>query len=65
MNDVEIKVSDNVLRYSVIGREKGNPLLRTVKEVAPMYEGGELLVWFEEGGGSHHPRACKKATNAQ
>lgn len=58
MDGKEIKVGDTVIRYPIINLKKDGAF-RKVKSIAPCYEGGELLIWFEEGGGCHHPHACE------
>lgn len=59
MDGNKLAVGDSVLRYSTRKKE-GNHLLRTISCIGAMYDGGEMMVWFKEGGSAHHPLACLK-----
>lgn len=59
MNGVELKEGQKVNRWPLIGQKTGESKVRTVSLCSPMHGGGEMMVWFEEGGGAHHPKACE------
>lgn len=58
MHGNEIKEGQKVKRFPLINKDTGDFKIRTVSTIQPMYKGGENMVWFEEGGGAHHPEAC-------
>lgn len=57
MHGNEIKEGQLIKRFPLINDDSGEFKLRTVRAIGPMHEGGENMVWFNEGGGAHHPRA--------
>lgn len=59
MNGKELKEGQKVNRYPLIGKKTGEPKVRTISSIGPMHAGGETMIWFEEGGGAHHPKACE------
>lgn len=59
MNGVDLKIGQKVNRWPLLNKKTGEPKVRTIDDIAPMHGGGEVMVWFIEGGGAHHPLACE------
>lgn len=59
INGNEIQEGQRVLRWPLINKKQGEPKERTVSHIGSMHSGGETMIWFEEGGGAHHPKACE------
>lgn len=59
MNGQRIEIGSYVKRYPLINKKTNNFKLKKIKHIAPTHTGGEILVWFEGGGGAHHPKAVE------
>lgn len=58
MRGKEIKIGDKVRVSSLIGRMEFTGI-KTIEDIAPMNNVSGDLLWFEEGGGCHHPKAVE------
>lgn len=59
MNGRLIQIGDKVNAYPIIGDDRDEPKLKTVRLIRGMHgRPNEPMIWFEEGGGCHHPQAC-------
>lgn len=54
-----LEVGQLVNRWPLINKKEGEPKRRKIKHISPMHAGGESMIWFEGGGGAHHPKACE------
>ena len=57
MNNVVIKIGDRVKKHTIINDSGSDYKISTVKHIAAMHMGGNLMIWAGSGG-AHHPKAC-------
>jgi len=55
----KFEVGQNVKVYALMNPRRDLKGIETIKAIGPMYGGGPDMLWFENGGGAHHPDACE------